>query len=249
MRCPTCGEAFGSEQGVRIHHAHTHGESLPNRECVGCGTAFYDKKARRSYCDDCNPNAGANNGNWRGGKVQTRCNRCGCEFEFYPSDKEGLYCPECVADADEFLGDPFVKDATVLTRECEFCRCDMDVLQSRIENGGGRFCSHQCLSQWMAENVVGVSHHQWNGGAQTYGGAWWATRRQALQRDGHKCRSCGATREELGQEPDVHHIRPVRKFDDPQDAHRLDNVVSLCRSCHRNVEEGNIPVPSPSPER
>jgi 5-methylcytosine-specific restriction endonuclease McrA len=48
------------------------------------------------------------------------------------------------------------------------------------------------------------------------------------------------TAEELGQEPDVHHRTPVRSFDIPEDAHSLDNVVTLCRSCHRNVEEGTI---------
>jgi hypothetical protein len=27
-------------------------------------------------------------------------------------------------------------------------------------------------------------------------------------------------------------------------AHTLENVITLCRSCPRNVEAGNIPVPS-----
>jgi len=53
-------------------------------------------------------------------------------------------------------------------------------------------------------------------------------------------RCCGKERAETGHEPDVHHIEPVRNFDDPQDAHTLDNVVCLCRSCHRYAEIGEI---------
>jgi len=48
--------------------------------------------------------------------------------------------------------------------------------------------------------------------------------------------------DELGQKPDVHHIKPFRTFDEPTEAHDLDNLIALCRSCHRNAEEGNIKV-------
>ncbi|MFH5800332.1 HNH endonuclease [Haladaptatus sp. CMAA 1911] len=53
------------------------------------------------------------------------------------------------------------------------------------------------------------------------------------------------TREELGRNPDVHHIVPVRWFIDSgfhtiEDAHFLDNVASLCSSCHRKAEYGKI---------
>ncbi|WP_458188795.1 hypothetical protein [Haladaptatus sp. NG-WS-4] len=51
--------------------------------------------------------------------------------------------------------------------------------------------------------------------------------------------------EKLGRNPDVHHIVPVRWFiksDDHTltDAHFLDNVISLCSSCHRKAEYGTI---------
>ncbi|WP_306438828.1 HNH endonuclease [Natronococcus pandeyae] len=49
----------------------------------------------------------------------------------------------------------------------------------------------------------------------------------------------------MGREPDVHHITPVREFENPQRAHTVDNLISLCRSCHRLAEIGSIDV-SPS---
>ncbi|AEM55672.1 conserved hypothetical protein [Haloarcula hispanica ATCC 33960] len=56
---------------------------------------------------------------------------------------------------------------------------------------------------------------------------------------------CGTAAEELGRNPDVHHIVPVRLFAAMpalavRDAHTLDNVVSLCPGCHRRAEFGHV---------
>lgn len=249
MQCPTCDKELDTEQGIRVHHTRVHDVTLPNRVCNGCDTSFYDPKARRKYCDDCNPNAGEHNGNWKDAKETTNCSRCGQRFEYYPSDKDGVYCSDCVASADEFLGDAYVKDAERVEKTCEQCGCSMNVLQSRLDKGNGRFCSQDCVGDWLSENVVGEKHHMWMEGDTVYRGKWWKVRRKARERDDHECRCCGTTATDEGRELDVHHIRPVREFDDPQDAHTLQNVVTLCRSCHRNVEEGNTEVPQRTDEQ
>lgn len=119
----------------------------------------------------------------------------------------------------------------------------MQVVQSRLENRNrGVFCDVDCYGEWLSENVVGESHHQWESGTIDYGQQWWRVRREALERDEYTCQNCGASSSELGQNPDVHHVVRVRDFEEPQQAHVLENVVSLCRSCHRNVEEGNESV-------
>lgn len=150
---------------------------------------------------------------------------------------------ECVEQSDEFLGDPYVKDAERVEKLCEYCGSPMDVLLSRIQDGGGRFCSRKCLAKWMSESRIGENHHQWEGGEIEYGQRWWRVRRLALRRDDFTCQRCEKTKSELGRNPDVHYIKRVRDFESPQDAHSLDNVITLCRSCHRNVEEGNVPTP------
>lgn len=81
----------------------------------------------------------------------------------------------------------------------------------------------------------------WDGADRPYVSPWWEVRSKALERDNHKCQICESTREELGSEPDVHHIKPVREFADSRNAHTLENVVALCRSCHRYAEIGDIP--------
>jgi len=247
--CPTCGKRLATEQGVRIHHTQTHDEPLPNRVCDGCGFEFYDSQARREYCDDCNLNAAEHNGNWRGAKETTTCERCGSAFEYYPSNKDGVYCADCVAESEEFLGDSYVKDAEWVTKECEQCDEPMEILQSRIERGEGRFCSLGCVGDWLSDNIVGEQHHQWKEGETLYRGDWWSARRRARERDNYECRVCGMDSSKLNRELDVHHIRPIREFDDPQESHTLDNVITLCRSCHRKAEVGNISVPDPTDER
>jgi DEAD/DEAH box helicase domain-containing protein len=72
---------------------------------------------------------------------------------------------------------------------------------------------------------------------------WAQQRNRALARDGHRCRHCGAP-ERPNRAHDVHHIQPFRTYgyirgenDRYLEANRLDNLVTLCTSCHRRVEE------------
>jgi 5-methylcytosine-specific restriction endonuclease McrA len=241
--CPTCGKELASERGMRQHHTKVHDEPLPNRTCKGCGVEFYDSKARRTYCDDCDPNAGKNNGNWTGAKETTECERCGSLFEYFPSDKEGIYCASCIENGkglSELGTDEYAKRVTM---DCEQCGKEMKVLQSRVERSNVRFCGRKCRDTWLSEEYRGEKHHAWKGGEVKYGGGWWAVREEARNRDEQTCQNCGVSKEELGQHPDIHHVTPVRDFDEWSEAHRLDNVISLCPSCHQRIESGTLPLP------
>lgn len=209
---------------------------MPNRECKGCGERFYDEKARLEFCEDCNPESGENNGNWMDAKESTKCVVCDRKFEYYPSDKKGLYCSDCVETDGTFKNAPYWRRGERIQRECGYCGNTDEVLKSEIERGQQRFCSRECLSKWMSENWRGEDHHQWKGGDVDYTGRWQAVRREALNRDDYQCQRCGKTQNEIGREPDVHHLIPVRRFDDSHEAHRLLNVVCLCRRCHPIVE-------------
>lgn len=224
-----------------MHHTRVHDERLPNRTCKGCNRDFYDAKAQRKYCPDCNPNAGEHNGNWKDAKESAECRVCETRFEYYPSDKEGIYCVQCIADVNG--GVPERPDLRVerVSVTCRHCDTQMEVLPSRLRGQTyGVFCDLDCYGDWLSETFVGERHHQWEGGTFPYGEDWWPTRRQALIRDEYTCQICGAGQKALGRKPVVHHIKRVRDFAHPTDAHYLENVISLCRSCHRLVEEGRI---------
>jgi len=254
--CPTCGSAFETRRGLGVHHSSAHDQRLPNRECDNCGEQFYCSYERK-YCSDlCHDEAvsfsGKNNPNYSGKKEITKCNICGKSFDYYPSDKEGLYCPGCVEE--ESWRDPPVIEGEDHPRwsggkietDCAMCDSSIQRYPSHI-TGEVALCSDECRYDWLSETFTGDGHPNWEGGGMdNYGKGWNRVRRQALERDNHECVVCGTTSEELGRNPDVHHIVPVRLFDRAEDwtredAHDLDNVVSLCPGCHRNAEFGNIP--------
>ena len=243
MDCPTCGKPLNTEQGMRQHHTKVHDDQRPNRTCKACDERFYDPKSRRTYCKDCYTGSGTQNGNWKDAKERTECERCGNEFEYYPSDKDGVYCSACVESADEFLGTPSYanKDIPRVDTQCEHCGETFTVLETRFKETPCRFCSHECLCDWMSELM-----YEGDRPPNVYNGDWLSVRDGALDRDNHECQICGKTQEDIGNEPDVHHIDPIRTFDDPQDAHTLDNVITLCRKCHRNVETDNLNCPDPN---
>ena len=81
-----------------------------------------------------------------------------------------------------------------------------------------------------------------NMGRDDRGPNWDEQRKRARARDGYRCRHCGVGERE-GRAHDVHHIQPFRTFgyargqnDRYLEANRLENLVTLCRSCHRRVE-------------
>jgi len=76
-----------------------------------------------------------------------------------------------------------------------------------------------------------------------YGPNWAEQRRLTLERDGRRCRTCGANADDFLLH--VHHIRPFREYgyipgqnENYRHANQLDNLVTLCASCHRRAEAG-----------
>ncbi|QLH80965.1 HNH endonuclease [Halosimplex pelagicum] len=67
-------------------------------------------------------------------------------------------------------------------------------------------------------------------GAYT-GEKWAVARSAALARDNGRCQDCGSE-----DDLHVHHIKPVREFDVPADAHYVENLVVLCKYCHKTWE-------------
>jgi len=253
--CPTCDRLFETDHGVRVHHSKAHGWALPNRECAKCGSEYYSEHERKYCSEKCRSEAvsfkGTSNPNYRGGKSTTTCDLCGDSFEFYPSEKEGCYCHACV-ESESWQSPPSISGSKnphwnggKQTVQCDTCGSEMNRWPNEIN--GRTFCDGDCLSEWLSENFVGSDHPNWQETQEiSYGSGWEQAREQALERDKHSCKICGVSRSDIGQNPDIHHITPVRWFVDSDlharsDAHSLENLVSLCRACHRKAEGEEMP--------
>ena len=80
----------------------------------------------------------------------------------------------------------------------------------------------------------------WTNDPNDYGPDWQKIRLAVRKRDQFKCQVCGAA--ETNREHDVHHKIPFRAFiqngvPDRDQANRLENLTTLCQSCHRKVEQ------------
>jgi DEAD/DEAH box helicase domain-containing protein len=75
----------------------------------------------------------------------------------------------------------------------------------------------------------------WTNDPNDYGPDWPRLRLAVRTRDGFRCRVCGTP--ENGREHDVHHKVPFRAFTSVAEANRMENLVTLCHSCHRKAEQ------------
>ncbi len=99
------------------------------------------------------------------------------------------------------------------------------------------FCGKTCLDAWTSVLPEDESRLVLRGRPEYRGGNWKVQTAVARERDGFRCRKCGVTEETLGRQLDVHHKTPVRLFASAAAANRLDNLISVCASCHKRLED------------
>lgn len=91
---------------------------------------------------------------------------------------------------------------------------------------------------WLALDESTVDHLRqqglWSNDPNDYGTDWRTQRDLARSRDGYRCQVCGMLEQDRSH--DVHHIIPFRSFSSAKIANQLENLVTLCHSCHHIVE-------------
>jgi DEAD/DEAH box helicase domain-containing protein len=75
----------------------------------------------------------------------------------------------------------------------------------------------------------------WSNDPNDYGPDWSRIRDRVRARDKYTCQVCGAV--ETNRQHDVHHKTPFRAFTSYVEANRLENLTTLCPSCHHKVEQ------------
>lgn len=127
---------------------------------------------------------------------------------------------------------------------CEHCNAVLERIAARLRNNKWHFCGHKCYGAWRNGRFTADQNGAWLGGYKNYYGPnWRSQQKKARQRDADTCQSCGVTKAELGKKLDVHHVKPFRLFGYVKGenknyklANDLDNLLSLCSSCHMQTE-------------
>lgn len=180
----------------------------------------------------------------RKGRVTLECEACGDEFSVKHAEKDkSRFCSrDCLGHwmSENMTGENNRYDYKEdIEATCEWCGDSYTARPSK--EGKTRFCSQECMVEWRSRKYSGENHPRWKGNDEYYRGPnWHRQRAKARERDNQTCQNCGSADSEL----DVHHIIPFREFDDYERANRLQNLITLCDSCHSNVEWGNISVQS-----
>lgn len=109
--------------------------------------------------------------------------------------------------------------------------CESIFETNEADSDRRKYCSRECSGKVL----TGEDNPNWSGGYNDYYGSDWIDMRDKIRkRDENICQSCEFSSSD--NPIPVHHIIPVRLFDNPNDAHYEENLVQVCRSCHPTIE-------------
>jgi len=193
------------------------------KTCEICGKEFKVIHAKilegkGKYCSNTCRHIGKRN------RQECHCVVCGISFLIHPSDialGRGKYCSnEC----------RYIGLQKRIEGECLICKKKLIWSLSRQ----GLYCSYECVMKGRAN----FRHLH----AKAYRGPNWNTQKLAvLKRDNNTCQYCHHKQQVDEPRLSVHHIKPFREFHgDWENANQLNNLITLCASCHVRAETGKI---------
>ena len=211
--CPVCTRGFENQKGLTTHLWRSHPEYDPNTE------------------------------------VSVPCDWCGDTKEMYPSEEAAAEHHFCDWDcrgpwqSANVRGEDHPRYNTVVV-DCDWCDGEKEMWKSQAESYDHHFCTDECEYEWRSRLHAGENNPSWRGGYERYYGTEWPRfRRRVAERDGDQCRVCGTTADEVGFSLPVHHLTRVNDYDDPNDAHQMDNALQLCPRCHGLADNDKIIIP------
>ena len=218
--------------------------------CDWCGATFHAKRTDRDWSHQfCSRKCYAL---WRRAqplaarkRTQLTCANCGTKFikwDYRIQKGRKDFCSR--ACCNEWQRKQV--DTNRITQTCAICGKPFQVLKSllRLRPNSGKYCSKRCGAQAASNRMRGAGNPNWKDGISYESTKlyrrFWHQARKARKRDNYTCQICGST-----ERPQVvHHIKRVGSFQQPEQAHKLSNLVTLCRSCHLKVHRGKLELKS-----
>lgn len=180
------------------------------------------------------------------------CPVCGKEFKKrVTKNVQAVYCSQECAYKGRSLGiterkvnNNYNSEPTKINLTCQFCGDDFTVNKTEKDR---KYCSRECFLKSHKERMQGENNPAWNGGSsydkRSYrGDNWDKQKKKCYKRDNYKCQICGVEcigRKEINQDNgkkliQCHHIKEFETIKD----NKLDNLITLCASCHTKLHEG-----------
>lgn len=219
-KCLICQNDFETKDTKRGRKKQTCGGSCSRKlgsknsreitKCKSCNKETLALKAHITqdsvYCEECS----------EGKKYKRVCTVCGKDFRAYNNTVRSC-SKECSAVI-----------AGEKQTECSCTECGKKIKRTSrdVYSGKNIFCDRRCANRY---------HSRKN--PSRYGGTWSRRTREIKERDKFTCQMCGRSKNyDNNTKLEVHHIIPATKFEDPNEAHYDENVVTYCRECHYIAE-------------
>lgn len=236
--CKTCGKPF-----TVYKHELENGKKYCSKECQNkgfeskvectcgiCGKVFVKRtSSKQTYCSvACRTKSTEN-------KMTRDCAICGKPVtkavSVIQQGRVSLCSPECYSKyfSERMKGENHPFYARV---EVKCCHCGNTVMRpiSHARTAKRTFCSNSCRITFVKNN----EHNPYYDVRydKRRGANWQTQRSKALLRDDFTCQICGS-KDNLN----VHHKKPYVEFGgNYQKANRLDNLLTVCHSCHLSIE-------------
>jgi len=162
------------------------------------------------------------------------CDWCGDTFrtnKYRIENQETHFCDrDCQTSwqADNWSGDSSPR-STLEEVDCKVC--DDAILRPKWqrEQNDDFLCSEECRGLMMSDL------HYKGGYKRDEGKGWRRLKRRTREKYNHTCQACGEKCRD-DKHHAVHHIKPIREFDEATKANFESNVTLLCRHCHKPIE-------------